>query len=81
MSNELWQVNNPNPFQLRIEREFGFSIWEQVYCTPETIKKVKKMDLPRRECSINNIAADCIDPLSERREYCIKNCGFKCKST
>lgn len=69
----------PTLFQTKIKNDFGFSIDEQVYCTSETITKVKEMGLPVKECSINSVFVDCINPLNERREYCIKNCGFKCK--
>lgn len=78
MANELYQVNNPTPFQINIEKRFNFSIWDQVYFTSKVFNKVKSMNLPKRDCSVNNIAIDSINPIYYRCEYCLKNCGFKC---
>ena len=80
MSNELLQVDNPNPFQMNIKNKFGFTIWEQMYFTSTVLKKVIQMGLPKKECGINNVFIDSINQLFDRCEYCIKNCGFKCKS-
>jgi len=74
----LHVVNNPNKFQKTIEEKFGFTIWEQVYFISDVCEKVKKMGMPIKDCSINNIFVDSVSPEFDRREYCLKNCGFKC---
>jgi len=75
MNNNL----QPTPFQLRIKKDFNFSIQEQNYCTPEVIEKLKQMGLPKQQCTINNIFKDSNYPLFNRLEYCLMNCGLECK--
>jgi len=50
------------------------------YFTGEAENKVKKMGLPREDCKIKTVFVGGKFELYYQREYCLKNCGFKCLS-
>ena len=77
---EYWK-NKMNQFQKNVMNNFPLiTIDNFLYFTGELEKKIKKMELPKSECSINNVFIDATDMRYYRRQYCLLNCGLKCLS-
>ena len=51
-----------------------------LYFTEESEEKIKKMGLPKSGCSINNVFVDANDMKYHQCQYCLLNCGLKCKA-
>ena len=48
------------------------------YFASEAEDKVKKLGLPKAGCKIKTVFKGANHELYHQREYCLKNCGFKC---
>lgn len=69
-----------NQFQQDILNRYPqFDIDDFTYFVTESEAKISAMNLPIRNCSINDIFVDCKNALYHQREYCLKNCGLQCK--
>ena len=54
--------------------------WHDInYFTDITIKKLEDMGLPDKDCKINSYFINSNDPNYNKLEYCLHNCGLKCR--
>jgi hypothetical protein len=72
-----------NQFQKDIINSFPSIIMDDfLYFTKKSEEKIKKMGLPEPQCKLNSFfySSDAIDMKYHQREYCLLNCGLKCKA-
>ncbi|MFW6008633.1 MAG: hypothetical protein ACOCP8_05135 [archaeon] len=68
-----------NMFQQQIIKEVPEIQKEDfMYFIDETVNKLKKMNLPAKNCNINFHFIDAKEKEYVQLEYCLKNCGLKC---
>jgi hypothetical protein len=68
-----------NDFEIELLEKFtNFTPQDFDYCTDETIIKIESLGLPNPACSIMQTFVNANHADFLRKEYCLKNCGFKC---